>query len=50
MRLFRRDADTEPEPDRCPICTERVPADAEHCSMCGADLKALRPAQSAQRT
>jgi rRNA maturation endonuclease Nob1 len=39
--LFKRRTDVEAEPERCPICTERVPEDAQECAMCGADLKAL---------
>jgi ribosomal protein L40E len=43
MRLFRRTASSDPEPERCPLCNERVPDDAEECAMCGANLRALRP-------
>jgi hypothetical protein len=43
MGLFRRKANTEVEPDRCPMCNERVPDDARECAMCGADLRALLP-------
>jgi ribosomal protein L40E len=43
MRFFRRKVSTNEEPDRCPLCGERLPDDAEECAMCGADLKALRP-------
>jgi hypothetical protein len=44
MGLLRRRTKTDEEPERCPICTERLPAnDAEECAMCGADLNALRP-------
>ena len=43
MGLFRRKADVELEPERCPLCNERVPESAEECAMCGADLRALRP-------
>jgi hypothetical protein len=41
--LFRRRNDAEVEPDRCPMCTERVPEGAVECAMCGADLRALLP-------
>jgi hypothetical protein len=41
MGLFRRKTDAEAEPERCPICTERVPDGAQECAMCGADLRAL---------
>jgi hypothetical protein len=40
MGLFRR-KDVEPEPERCPLCTERVPDGAQECAMCGADLRTL---------
>jgi hypothetical protein len=50
MRFFRRNDDTEAEPDRCPLCNERVPEGAEECAMCGADLKALRPRSERQGT
>lgn len=45
MGLFRRKpkVEAEPEPERCPLCNERVPDGADECAMCGADLKALRP-------
>ena len=43
MGLFRRKANIEVEPNRCPLCNERVPDGAEECAMCGADLKVLRP-------
>jgi rRNA maturation endonuclease Nob1 len=43
MGLFRRKATVEDEPERCPVCRERLPADAGECAMCGADLKPLRP-------
>jgi len=39
--LFRRKSNIEPEPERCPLCTERVPDGAQTCAMCGADLRAL---------
>jgi rRNA maturation endonuclease Nob1 len=42
MGLFRS-SKVEAEPERCPLCTERVPDGADECAMCGADLKALRP-------
>ena len=42
MGLFRRKND-EVEPERCPLCRERVPEDADECAMCGADLRSLRP-------
>jgi rRNA maturation endonuclease Nob1 len=42
MRLFRRRND-EVEPERCPLCRERVPEHADECAMCGADLRTLRP-------
>jgi hypothetical protein len=42
MALFRRKPKAEEEPERCPVCTERLPDDADECAMCGADLKALR--------
>jgi hypothetical protein len=41
MGLFRRKAGVEPEPARCPMCTERVPEGARECAMCGADLRTL---------
>jgi hypothetical protein len=40
---FRRKATVEDEPERCPVCRERLPDDADECAMCGADLKPLRP-------
>ena len=43
MGLFRRKREVEEEPERCPVCTERLPDDADECAMCGANLKALRP-------
>jgi hypothetical protein len=43
MRFFRRYANIEVEPERCPVCRERVPENAEECGMCGADLRSLRP-------
>jgi rRNA maturation endonuclease Nob1 len=43
MGLFRRKANVEVEPERCPVCRERLPDDADECAMCGADLKPLRP-------
>src|SRR5215204_2154895 len=43
MALFRRKATVEDEPERCPVCRERLPDDAHECAMCGADLKPLRP-------
>jgi predicted amidophosphoribosyltransferase len=43
MGLFRRKATVEDEPERCPVCRERLPDDAGECAMCGADLKPLRP-------
>jgi hypothetical protein len=43
MGLFQRKPKFEDEPVRCPVCTERLPDDADECAMCGADLKALRP-------
>jgi hypothetical protein len=44
MGLFRRNPKVEDEPERCPVCCERLPDDADQCRMCGADLRALRPA------
>lgn len=41
--MFRRKPKVEDEPERCPLCNERVPDGADECAMCGADLKALRP-------
>jgi hypothetical protein len=43
MALFRRRATVQDEPERCPVCRERLPDDADECAMCGADLKPLRP-------
>jgi len=43
MSLFRRKATLEVEPERCPVCRERLPDKAEECGMCGTDLKPLRP-------
>ena len=43
MRFFRSKTDVEVEPERCPVCRERVPEHADQCGMCGADLRALRP-------
>ena len=43
MGLFRRKQKIEEEPERCPVCTERLPDDADECAMCGADLKSLLP-------
>jgi hypothetical protein len=40
MGLFRKQK-VEDEPERCPLCRERVPDGADECRMCGADLKAL---------
>ena len=42
MGLFRGKPKFEAEPERCPLCAERVPDGADECAMCGADLKALR--------
>ena len=42
MGLFRRNTNTEPEPERCPMCSERVPDGADGCNMCGANLKILK--------
>jgi hypothetical protein len=42
MGLFRR-KNVEVEPERCPLCRERVPEHATECAMCGADLRSLRP-------
>jgi rRNA maturation endonuclease Nob1 len=47
MGLLRRKTTTEGEPERCPLCRERIPDDADECAMCGADLRPLRP--SAER-
>jgi hypothetical protein len=44
MRFFRSSkANVEVEPERCPVCRERVPENADECAMCGADLRSLRP-------
>lgn len=43
MGLFRRKTNLDPEPERCPLCSERVPEGVDECNMCGADLRALRP-------
>lgn len=43
MALFRRKETVEEEPERCPVCRERVPEGADECAMCGTDLKPLRP-------
>ena len=43
MGLFRRKPTVEAEPERCPVCRERLPDGADECAMCGADLKPLRP-------
>jgi hypothetical protein len=43
MGLFRRKATVEEAPERCPVCRERLPDDADECAMCGVDLKPLRP-------
>ena len=43
MGLLRRKSNVDPEPERCPLCTERVPHEAQECAMCGADLRALLP-------
>jgi rRNA maturation endonuclease Nob1 len=45
MRLFSRKPDIEIEPERCPVCNERVPDEADECAMCGADLRALLPSR-----
>jgi ribosomal protein L40E len=50
MRLFRRQKKVEDEPARCPVCTERLPDEADQCRMCGADLRALRPSSHEVRT
>jgi rRNA maturation endonuclease Nob1 len=42
MRFLRR-KNVEEEPERCPLCRERVPEHADECAMCGADLRSLRP-------
>jgi hypothetical protein len=39
MGLFRRNENVEAEPERCPLCSERVPDGADECNMCGADLR-----------
>jgi uncharacterized protein with PIN domain len=41
MRFLRRKPTIEEEEERCPQCSERVPEGAEHCFMCGADLRGL---------
>jgi hypothetical protein len=41
--LFNRKSNAEVEPERCPLCTERVPEGAQQCAMCGADLRTLLP-------
>jgi len=46
--LFRRKPKVEEEPERCPLCTERLPDGADECAMCGADLKALHPASEGE--
>jgi hypothetical protein len=43
MGLLRRKATLEDERERCPVCRERLPGDADECAMCGADLRPLRP-------
>jgi hypothetical protein len=43
MRLFRRSANADREAERCPLCNEPLPDDAQECAMCGADLTALQP-------
>jgi len=43
MRFFRRKPSDEVEPERCPLCRERVPEHADECAMCGADLRSLLP-------
>lgn len=49
--LLRRKDNTEPEPNRCPLCNERVPDDsARECAMCGADLRALLPSSQGETT
>ena len=48
MGFLRRKDKTDTEPDRCPLCNERVPDEsARECAMCGADLRALLPSQGA---
>jgi ribosomal protein L40E len=47
MGLFRRNTNVEPEPEKCPLCGERVPDGADECRMCGANLKPLRPSAGA---
>jgi rRNA maturation endonuclease Nob1 len=44
MRLFSRKP-VEVEPERCPVCNERVPDETDECAMCGANLKALLPSR-----
>ena len=46
--LFRRKPKVEEGPERCPLCTERLPDGADECAMCGADLKALHPASEGE--
>jgi hypothetical protein len=41
MRLFRRKTIITDERERCPLCAERVPVGANHCAMCGVDLRPL---------
>jgi hypothetical protein len=41
MRLFRRKTIIADERERCPRCAERVPVGANHCAMCGVDLRPL---------
>jgi rRNA maturation endonuclease Nob1 len=43
MGLFRRKTTIEVESERCPLCGERLPDEADECAMCGADLRPLRP-------
>ena len=42
MGLFRHKATVDDEPERCPVCRERLPDEADECAMCGADLKPTR--------
>ena len=44
MRPFRRKSKTilDDDAERCPRCTERIPAGASECAMCGVDLRPLR--------
>jgi rRNA maturation endonuclease Nob1 len=46
MRFFRRKPPIEEEELRCPQCSERVPEGADHCDMCGADLRGLHHGSS----